>query len=129
MTINDIILAVQSENLAPFVFWNPAVTGGGGAPLACPQRTGPNLHLHSVSFATPAGDDHYTPTIGLDIDPATGGLQTDAYACMLHGGQNRGTMLAISYWCESGCGGRIELREHKRVMQSTVMRSGRSPAS
>jgi len=28
-------------------------------------------------------------------------------------GQNRGPMLSVGYWCEQGCRGRIELREHK----------------
>jgi hypothetical protein len=83
-----------------------------GAPLACPQRTGATLHLDTVHFATPT-NEHYIPTVGLSIAPDTGAVLTDDQARALHAGQNRGPMLAISYWCEEGCRGRIELREHK----------------
>jgi hypothetical protein len=35
------------------------------------------------------------------------------HARTLHAGKNRGPLLAVGYWCENGCQGRIELREHK----------------
>jgi hypothetical protein len=51
--------------------------------------------------------------VSLSIDPDTGTVLADDQARVLHAGQNRGPMLAISYWCEEGCHGRVELREHK----------------
>ena len=97
--------------LAPFLFCNEITVAADGAPLACPQCTGANLHLDAVHFAT-LTDEHYTPTVG-SIDPDTGAVIADDQARALHAGQNRGPMLAIGYWCEDGCRGRIELREHK----------------
>jgi len=98
--------------LSPFLFCNEITVAADGAPLACPQCAGANLHLDTVHFATPS-DEHCTPTVGVSIDPDTGAVLTDDQARALHAGQNRGPMLAISYWCEEGCRGRIELREHK----------------
>jgi hypothetical protein len=56
--------ATTDESLTPFLFWNQMVAAADGAALACPQCTGPNLHLDTIRFAVPT-DDHYTPTIGL----------------------------------------------------------------
>ena len=98
--------------LAPFLFCNEITVAADGAPLACPQCAGPNPHLDAIHFATPT-DEHYTPTVGLTIDLDTRTVHADDQARTLHAGPNRGPMLAISYWCEEGCRGRIELREHK----------------
>jgi hypothetical protein len=99
--------------LTPLLFCNEITIAADAAPLACPQCAGPNLHLDKIRFAAPT-DEHYTPTLGLGIDPDTATIRTDDdQARALHAGQNRGPMLAIGYWCEAGCCGRIELREHK----------------
>jgi hypothetical protein len=100
------------EGLAPFLFWNEITTGGGGAPLACPQCAGAHLHLGPIHFAIPT-EEHYTPGAGMTIDPHTGAAIPNDAARQLHAGQNRGPMLAIAYWCETGCQGHIELRQHK----------------
>lgn len=104
--------AATDESVTPFLFWNESNVCAGGAALACPQCAGPNLHLDTVHFATPT-DDRYTPTVGASIDPDTGAILAGNQARALHAGQNRGPMLAVGYWCEEGCQGRIELREHK----------------
>ena len=49
----------------------------------------------------------------MSIAPDTGAILADNQARSLHAGQNRGPMLSVGYWCEYGCRGRIELREHK----------------
>ena len=49
----------------------------------------------------------------MTIASATGAVLADNQARRLHAGQNRGLMLSVGYWCEGGCRGRIELREHK----------------
>jgi hypothetical protein len=38
----------------------------------------------------------------------------------MHAGQNRGAMLSIGYWCEDGCQGHIELRNHKGYLFASV---------
>jgi len=109
---NNRLTPATDAGLGPFLLCNEITVAADGAPLACPQCTGANLHLDAVHFATPT-DEHYTPTVGLSIDPDTGAVIADDQARALHAGQNRGPMLAIGYWCEDGCRGRIELREHK----------------
>lgn len=49
----------------------------------------------------------------VSIDAAAATVHEGDAARRLHAGTNRGPMLAMGYWCESGCRGRIELREHK----------------
>jgi hypothetical protein len=49
----------------------------------------------------------------VSIDPDTGAMTTGDEARNLHAGQNRGAMLSIGYWCENGCQGHLELRNHK----------------
>jgi hypothetical protein len=103
-----------AQDLSPALWWDKAPRSAHGAVLACPQCTDQHLHLEKIRYATPA-DGRYTPTIGVSIDgthSATHG-EDDDEALRLHNGTNRGAMLAISYWCENGCRGRIELREHK----------------
>jgi len=112
MIPNNRLTAATGVDLAPFLFWSEATVSTDGAPLACPQCAGPNLHLDAVHFATPS-DDHYTPTIGMSINPDTGVALTGDEARRLHACQNRGPMLAIGYWCENGCQGHIDLRGHK----------------
>ncbi len=104
--------AATDDTVTPFLFWSELAVCAGGAALACPQCAAANLHLDTVCFATPA-EDHYTPTVGVSIAPDTGTILADNQARRLHAGQNRGPMLSVGYWCEDGCRGRIELREHK----------------
>ncbi len=104
--------ATHNTVTTPFLFWNELNVCAGGAALACPQCAGPSLHLDTIDFATPT-DGHYTPAVGVSIDPITGAVLADNQACGLHASQNRGPMLSIGYWCEEGCRGRIELRQHK----------------
>jgi len=73
---------------------------------------GANLHPDGIHFAAPTGDD-YAPTAAVSIDAATATVREGDDARRLHAGANRGPMLAVGYWCEGGCRGRIELREHK----------------
>ena len=100
------------EGSSPFLFWNHDAVSAHGAAVACPQCAGGNLHLDTVHFAVPTRD-HYTPTVGLSINPTTGAIMADDTARALHASINRGPMLSIGYWCEYGCHGRIELRAHK----------------
>ena len=58
--------------LSPFLFCNEITVAADGASLVCPQCADANLHLDAVHFAIPS-DEHYTPTVGLSIDPDTGG--------------------------------------------------------
>lgn len=109
---NDRLTAISDDGLVPFLFWNEITTSATGAALACPQCACANLHLDTIHFATPT-DGHYTPTIGLSINPVTGAIIPGDEARQLHHSTNRGPMLSVGYWCEDGCRGRIELREHK----------------
>ncbi len=103
----------------PFLFWNETTVSRDAAALACPQCGGANLHLNAVHFAVPTRD-HYTPTAGLSIDADTGAITADDHAQLLHAGQNRGPMLAITYWCEDGCQGNMQLRQHKGVLYASL---------
>jgi hypothetical protein len=109
---NNRLSPATATGLTPLLFCNEITVAADAAPLACPQCTGANLHLDTVHFATPTNDP-YRPAVGLSINPDTGAVLADEKARALHAGQNRGPMLAIGYWCEEGCRGRIELREHK----------------
>lgn len=111
MPINRLMPAVD-VGLTPLLFWNESNVSSDGAALACPQCAGPNLHLDAVHFAVPT-EDHYTPTAAVSITPHNGAMLAGDEARRLHAGANRGPMLAVEYWCEAGCQGRIELREHK----------------
>jgi hypothetical protein len=56
----------------------------------------------------------YEPVMGVDIDAGAGLVVFPGGEAMcLHGGASRGPMIAVGYWCEAGCRGRIEFREHK----------------
>lgn len=118
---------VSDQNLAPFLFWNPVTHSGHGAPLACPQCAGPHLHLGAIYFAAPV-NTQYTPETGLTIDPETAVVLPNDEARMLHAGQNRGPMLAIRYWCENSCEGRIELRVHKGHLFASLHHQPHMPA-
>jgi hypothetical protein len=65
-------------------------------------------------------EDHYTPTVGVSISSHTGTVAAGDEARRLHAGTNRGPMLAIGYWCENGCHGRIDLREHKGYLFASL---------
>jgi len=112
MITNNRLTATHDEGHVPFLFRTEPVVSATGAALACPQCAGANLHLDAVQFAAPT-NTHYTPTLGVSIDPDTGVTAESDEARQLHAGENRGPMLSIGYWCEDGCQGRIELREHK----------------
>jgi hypothetical protein len=106
------IVPVVDSGLSPVLWWDESYLSADGAALACPQCGGANLHLDEIHFAAPTGDD-YAPTVGLSIDATTATVCESHDAQQLHAGANRGPMLAAGYWCEGGCRGRIELREHK----------------
>jgi hypothetical protein len=104
---------------APFLLWNETVASRDGAALACPQCGGANLHLDTVHFAVPTRD-HYTPTVGISIEAHNGLVTADDQGQRLHAGQNRGPMLAVSYWCEDGCIGNVQLRQHKGILYASL---------
>jgi hypothetical protein len=68
---NNRVAPVTDVGLSPLLFCHEITGTADGTPLACPQCTGANLHLDTVHFATPT-TEHYTPTVGLSIDPDTG---------------------------------------------------------
>jgi hypothetical protein len=103
----------------PFLLWTETTVSADGAALACPQCAGPNLHLDTVQLAVPADNANYAPTVGLSINPDTGAALADHEARRLHAGRNRGPMLAIAYWCENGCLGHLELRQHKGILYAS----------
>ena len=108
----DRVVPVADSSMSPVLLWDDSYPSADGAALACPQCGGANLHLDEIHFAAPTGHD-YTPTAGVSIDAATATVRQGDDAQQLHAGANRGPMLAAGYWCEGGCRGRIELREHK----------------
>jgi len=91
------------------------------------RGAGANLHLSLVFFAVPT-QDHYTPTIAVTIDPDTGAMFAEDAGRHLHAGNNRGAMLAIGYWCENGCEGRLELRNHKGHLFASLHNESPTPA-
>jgi hypothetical protein len=106
------ILPVIDVGMSPALMWDESVVSADGAALACPLCGWAKLHLDMVHFAMPVG--MYEPTIGVDIDTAARVVMFPGEASMvLHGAKSRGPMLAVGYWCEAGCRGRIELRQHK----------------
>ena len=115
----DRLRPTTGADLTPLLFWNDNTPCAGGAALACPQCAGANLHLDTIHFAVPT-DDHYTPTVGVSISPHNGTVTADEDARELHAGTNRGPMVAVGYWCENGCCGRIELREHKGYLFTSL---------
>lgn len=107
------VVPVVEAGLSPVLLWDESFGSADGAALACPQCAGANLHLHMVRFAAPV-DDTYDPAVGVSINAVRAEVDGEVdEALRLHGGANRGPMLAMGYWCETGCQGRIEFREHK----------------
>jgi hypothetical protein len=106
------VMPLANSGMSPVLFWDESHLSADGAALACPQCGGANLHLDEIHFAAPT-EDHYAPTVGVSIDAAAAAMRDGDDARQLHAGANRGPMLAAGYWCENGCRGRIELREHK----------------
>jgi hypothetical protein len=82
------------------LFWNEITVAAGAGPLAC-QRTGGNLRLDTVDFATVI-TEHYIPTIGLSSDPHTATVLAHDLARTLHAARDRGPTLAIGYGREEG---------------------------
>jgi hypothetical protein len=106
------VLPVIDVGMSPALLWDESYVCADGAALACPLCGWANLHLDMVHFAAPAG--MYEPVVGVDIDAGAGVVTVAGGAAMrLHGAKNRGPMLAVGYWCEAGCRGRIEFRGHK----------------
>jgi hypothetical protein len=81
--------------------------------LACPWcGLCSNLHLAGIYFATP-GPGRYWPSFGVDIDVMAATVTlAGVEATYLHGEANAGVMLAVEVWCDNGCRGRVELRQH-----------------
>jgi hypothetical protein len=113
--------------MSPALMWDGSVLSADGAALACPLCGWVNLHLDMVWFAMPA--EMYEPTVGVDIDAGAGAVVFPGGEAMcLHGAKNRGPMIAVGYWCEAGCRGRIELRQHKgNLFLSLVEEPGFDP--
>lgn len=80
-------VATDDTVTTPFLLWNELNACADGAALACPQCAGANLHLDTIDFATPT-DGHYTPAVGVSIDPTTGAVLADNQPRALHAGQN-----------------------------------------
>jgi hypothetical protein len=51
----------------------------------------------------------------------------DDTARALHGANSRGPMLSIGYWCENGCCGRIELRQHNGQLFASLHMTEQHP--
>jgi hypothetical protein len=126
MLSNGMTIPAAGDDLIPVLFWNPITSSATGAPMACPQCAGPHLHLDTVHFAIPT-DEHYTPGIGVSINTDTGAVIADNTARALHDAANRGPMLSIGYWCENGCQGRVELRQHKGHLFASLHETGQHP--
>jgi hypothetical protein len=109
----------SNTTTTPFLLWNETTVSRDGAALACPQCANANLHIDAVHFAVPTRD-HYTPTVGLSIDAHPGCVTADDHGQWLHAGQNRGPMVAVSYWCEDGCQGNVQLRQHKGALYASL---------
>jgi len=121
------ILPVIDVGMSPALMWDESCVCADGAALACPLCGWANLHLDMIHFAMPV--DMYERTMGVDIDTAARvAMFPGGEAMSLHGGKNRGPMVAVGYWCEAGCRGRIELRQHKgNVFLSLVEEQGFLP--
>jgi hypothetical protein len=126
--VEDRVLPVIDGGMSPALMWDESHLSADGAALACPLCGWANLHLGMVYFAAPA--DQYTPVVGFDMDARARWVVVPGRDAMaLHGGKNRGSMLAVGYFCEAGCQGRIELREHKgNVFLSLHEEPGLDPA-
>jgi hypothetical protein len=124
---DDRVVPVIDGGMSPALMWDESVVSADGAALACPLCGWANLHLDLVCFAMPA--EMYEPTIGVDIDAGAGVVVFPGGVAMdLHGARNRGAMVALGYWCEAGCRGRIELRQHKgNLFLSLVEEPGFDP--
>lgn len=68
MSPNNRVAPATDTGLTPFLFCNEITVVADGAPLACPQCTGPHLHLDTIHFATPT-NEHYNPAVGLASIP------------------------------------------------------------
>jgi hypothetical protein len=110
------IWPVRERGLSPALMWDDLVPGlatvEGGA-LACPWcGLCSNLRLAGIYHATPA-PERYWPSFGVDIDVMAAMVTFPGVeATQLHGGANDGVMLAVELWCDNGCRGRIEFRQH-----------------
>jgi hypothetical protein len=114
------IWPVRERGLSPALMWDdlvPSLATTEGGVLTCPWcGLCSNLHLGGIYYATPTPDRYY-PSFGVDIDvPAAMVTFPGLEAVRAHGGANDGVMLAIEVWCENGCRGRIEFRQHDDVV-------------
>lgn len=102
--------------LSPALLWDDLVPGQAatdGGTLACPWcGLSSNLRMAGIYFATP-GPGRCWPSFGVDIDVMTTMvIFPGVEATDLHAEANAGVMLAIECWCDNGCRGRLELRQH-----------------
>ena len=101
--------------LSPALLWDdlvPGLASAEGGVLACPWcGLSSNLHLARIYYATPAPD--YYPSFGVDIDVMAAMVTFPGVeAAQLHGDANTGVMLTVEVWCDNGCRGRLEFRQH-----------------
>lgn len=102
--------------LSPALMWDDLVPGDAcadGGALACPWcGLSSTLRLAEIYFATP-GPGGYWPSFGVDIDVMASMVTfPGVQASDLHAEASNGVMLAIEMWCDNGCRGRLELRQH-----------------
>jgi hypothetical protein len=114
------IWPIRERGLSPALMWDdlvPSLATTSGGVLACPWcGLCSNLHLGATYYATP-GPERYWPSFGMDIDVLTATVTFPGLeATRMHGGGNDGVMLAIEVWCDNGCRGRIEFRQHDDVV-------------
>jgi hypothetical protein len=112
------IWPVQEQGLSPALMWDdmvPGLASTEGGVLACPWcGLCPNLHLGGIYYATPA-PERYWPSFGVDIDVLAAVVTFPGVEATRMRGGDDGVMLAIEVWCDNGCRGRIEFRQHKDV--------------
>jgi hypothetical protein len=104
------------SGLSPALLWDdlmPGLVCTDGGVLACPWcGLSSNLRMAGIYFATP-GPARYWPSFGVDIDVMAAMVTfPGVQASDLHAEANAGVMLAIEVWCDNGCRGRLELRQH-----------------
>lgn len=122
---------VRERGLSPALMWDDLAglaTAEGGV-LACAWcGLCSSLHLAGIYYAT-APSQRHDPSFGVDIDVTAAVVRLPGgQATRLHAGVNAGVMLAIEVWCDNGCRGRIELRQHDdAVVLNLVALAGLAP--
>lgn len=118
------IWPVRERGLSPALMWNDLVAGLAtteGGVLACPWcGVCSNLHLAGICFATPPAD-RYCPPFGVDIDVPAAMMSFPGLQALAAQGDDDGVMLSIELWCDNGCRGCIELRQHDDEGEEVVV--------